>query len=315
MVLDPRVRPSLPVLLLVFNVEASRFIKLRDASKTNEVDACSFHNEKEIWPVSDVEAWKTVSEEHWGDNDNTTQIALDLAKRGPKAALHALFNDDPFGVFDIDAFSDFRCPKDLQLGALDHYKRKLEACFKKRHSTSLHPYLWFDHISKAGGSSFCARVREETPEEIPELPDSENVNCDLGIPNQRDAKWRKNTALLSLFMQKQKSATKKKAHVAENEWSYFTPQLLYLPDVPVLMMTNFRFPADWIVSWFRTFHNEIHYKGGYMNMSSSFLKVPKPNLDLGPDKPWFVPGKEGNFQTIKFGGSIPVSIAPYKCVL
>jgi hypothetical protein len=131
-------------------------------------------------------------------------------------------------------------------------------------------------------------------------------------------------------MQKQQ-----KAHIAENEWSYFSPQLLYVsgstfssvahshltpapspspltpapsfslacpneqvPNVPTVMMTTLRFPADWVASWFRSFGHrlDMYTNDDYRDISVSFLKVPLPKLDRIYDRPWFLPGQGGNHQ-------------------
>jgi hypothetical protein len=80
--------------------------------------------------------------EDWGDDDEATQIALRLAKMGPKAAIDELFTNDPFGVYEIASFADYKCPKALAVSVLDTLKMSLETCFKFRNSSKAHPFLW-----------------------------------------------------------------------------------------------------------------------------------------------------------------------------
>jgi hypothetical protein len=102
-------------------------------------------------------------------------------------------------------------------------------------------------------------------------------------------------------------------HMAENEFAYFMTQLLYIPTMPMVFMTNLRFPADWVISWMQSFNLNQGDEPDYKNFSTSVLMRPmadnKVKGCLSPSCPkvkLYEPAKEGNFQTEHIGGKRPV---------
>jgi hypothetical protein len=273
-------------------------------------DACAFHKPPGI--KTQEEAWAYIDAQSWGDDDNATLIALELARLGPEKALEALFHDDPFGVFHVESFSDYKCPAKKEKTDLDHLKEQLEHCFRERKSTSYHPFLWFEHISKGGGSSFCGRALAAMPGEVPITKTDEKTgksweikNCEMSLPNQRTAPWPQDKSLLQdLFFQPQQDHWR----IGENEFNYFAPQLWFLEKVPILSLTSIRFPADWVVSWFKSF------KLGWLANDKNWLAQYNVSGEPGFVKGWLRvqnekhpaladPAQDGNFQSQKFGGS------------
>jgi hypothetical protein len=235
---------------------------------------------------------------------------------GPKAAMHALFNDDPFGMMQVEKFSDWKCPAKTEPTELLKFKMQVEACFRARAESKYQPYLWFEHISKAGGSSFCSRARKEMKDEITldcfrggEVQTDDCVsssNCNFNLPHNHNESWESNThAVLRTMMQH-----KPEWAMAENEFSWFPAQLMYIEEVPMVLMTNLRLPADWVVSWIQSFSRDTLKDKDYKNFSRMMLMPPSgkhgTNGEIDGDVQFYLPQREGNYQTANFGGKRPV---------
>jgi hypothetical protein len=186
-------------------------------------------------------------------------IAVKLSAEPPDVILSTLEEHDPFGVRGFEkailveesrkgAFLDndhlhrlFDCPRD-RISLPDQRNRQRDEAFRSTIDTDEQaPYLFFQHLRKAGGTNFCSLAQNNMPRA--EVAD---YFC---MP---DIEWSGNKCagcLHSYSNQQIDDNMHEKGHrIVGNEWDPFQPRFF---DLNAIFATSFRKPLDRALSQFR----------------------------------------------------------------
>jgi hypothetical protein len=191
---------------------------------------------------------------------NYTAVAMALAEMEPADALKVLNTEDPFGVHDIKSADGFTC---------DPGAPSAPAPAKNRTNMLSRPgsLLFYQHISKAGGTSFCSlageQIRRNNALTLEQKPGSA-VACEGPLVNpssQADGRMLvaniptndpRSTAPAAFVAQ----AQSQKLRVFGNEWDPFPTDILPVVDEahePVVLVTMLREPNALLLSYYKFF--------------------------------------------------------------
>jgi hypothetical protein len=95
------------------------------------------------------EDWRLTAKPAATPGVNYTKLALELSVLDPRKGLEKLARDDPFGVHDV---ANFKCTQ-----TPGHVAKRGDILDIKD------SFILYQHISKAGGTSFCAMAMEKIP--------------------------------------------------------------------------------------------------------------------------------------------------------
>ena len=166
---------------------------------------------------------------------------LDLALLAPRDALAAL-DADPLGVERVTNASDWRCPADRLLASdaapLTAPSRK---ALRRMREHADGAFLWFDHLSKAGGTSFCKFARKNVG--FPKTPRyycMPSDGADINGTDGRVGRW--TAAKLKEYLQRTHH------RVVASEWDPFPSQMMNSFRDDAVLVSIMRDPLDRLVS-------------------------------------------------------------------
>jgi len=142
--------------------------------------------------------------------------------RLPSAELqHQLNSTHGADVFQLQALERKECPANIdwlpvrpQPEAADHFRRRAQIAANHPHGgrdTPRPALVWYEHLSKAGGTSFCKLAKKNMPRR--EIPEYYCMPSEPGMPDARVGQW--SNVKLGSWYDKQKQA------LVSNEWEPF----------------------------------------------------------------------------------------------
>lgn len=170
-----------------------------------------------------------------------TQALFELGVSSPAALIAELEAKDPFGVWNLTRVGDFRCPRRRRFAMHDHRNASRHARFKRGDGL-----LFYQHLRKAGGSSFCALVRDNIGKQA-----TPNYHCMIDNAGRLSTPpWNDSETLLTL-------TTNSGYRVIVNEWDVFPSGAEGMVEMEnVLYASTFRDPAARWYSQYRFEHLE-----------------------------------------------------------
>uniref|UniRef100_A0A7S3NPL5 Sulfotransferase domain-containing protein n=1 Tax=Aureoumbra lagunensis TaxID=44058 RepID=A0A7S3NPL5_9STRA len=135
----------IPLLLLKRQMEARREKALQSLRKA----------------ATEIDSHMTISPKKTKCEASALRLKLiEIAMMSPEDALKEIDND-PLGVHNIKNASDWKCPRSERLlqpvACGSGPSPRAEAALNKKQKGAV---LWFEHLSKAGGTSFCKFARQ-----------------------------------------------------------------------------------------------------------------------------------------------------------
>ncbi|KAJ8601372.1 hypothetical protein CTAYLR_005027 [Chrysophaeum taylorii] len=170
-------------------------------------------------------------------------LLLEIAAMPAREALAAL-DRDPLGVEAVQNASEWACPTRERLVArVPNVDAERGLRFRREGA-----FLWFEHLSKAGGTSFCAFARKNVgARRTPPYYCMPSDGAKIAGTDGRVGRWK--SAQLREYVRRTKHA------IVANEWDAF-PGLDDLRDDAVLA-TVVRDPVDRLVSAYK-FWGRLH---------------------------------------------------------
>jgi hypothetical protein len=164
-------------------------------------------------------------------------MLLDLALLAPRDALAAL-DKDPLGVERVTNASEWRCPAERLLSSSNAPSR--EALRRMRENRD-GAFLWFDHLSKAGGTSFCKFARKNVGmKSTPRYYCMPSDGADIPGTDGRVGRWP--ASQLREYLQRTHH------RVVASEWDPFPAQMLSEFRDDAVLASIIRDPLDRLVS-------------------------------------------------------------------
>ena len=165
------------------------------------------------------------------------EMLLDLALLAPRDALAAL-DKDPLGVERVTNASEWRCPAERLLSSSNAPSR--EALRRMRENRD-GAFLWFDHLSKAGGTSFCKFARKNVGfKSTPRYYCMPSDGADIPGTDGRVGRWP--ASQLREYLQRTRH------RVVASEWDPFPAQMLADFKDDAVLASIIRDPLDRLVS-------------------------------------------------------------------
>ena len=162
---------------------------------------------------------------------------LDLALLAPRDALAAL-DADPLGVEQVTNASAWRCPAERLLTKEITPSREAPRRMREKADGA---FLWFDHLSKAGGTSFCKFARKNVG--FPQTPRYYCMPSDgADVPGTDGRVGRWTSAKLKEYLQRTRH------RVVASEWDPFPASMLDSFKDDAVLVSIMRDPLDRLVS-------------------------------------------------------------------
>lgn len=209
--------------------------------------------------IQNTSATKSVSPENttaqiqdtvpriWVKSSSPNQIVqflLNLARKSTPDLRRALYDDDVFQLKELE----HQCPFAFDvIPWLPPTLTKTAKSFREKKNGVI---LWYEHLSKAGGTSFCTLANANMPkQEVPRYycmpPDSENI-------------WRKDGRVGRWSNEKLAAYLANSTHrIVSNEWEPFPPARMKYPREKLLLVTTIRDPLDRLLSAYRFFAKNV----------------------------------------------------------
>ena len=165
------------------------------------------------------------------------EMLLDLALLAPRDALAAL-DKDPLGVERVTNASEWRCPAERLLSSSNAPSRE---ALRRMRTNEDGAFLWFDHLSKAGGTSFCKFARKNVGmRSTPRYYCMPSDGADIPGTDGRVGRWP--AAQLREYLQRTHH------RVVASEWDPFPAQMLSDFKDDAVLASIIRDPLDRLVS-------------------------------------------------------------------
>jgi hypothetical protein len=178
-----------------------------------------------------------------GEDDQSSMIdfLLQLA-RLPTSELRRCLNDED--IFQLKLLeSSKQCPTQMSLShspppiwfPSDQYSKRKKSFVL---NSTNHPLLWYEHLSKAGGTSFCKLAQiNMKPQQVPPYY---CMPRDGALPDGRVGLW--SNGKLKLYLQQNP-----RIRIVSNEWQPFPPERWTMRD-DLYLATTLRDPLDRLLS-------------------------------------------------------------------
>ena len=165
------------------------------------------------------------------------EMLLDLALLAPRDALAAL-DKDPLGVERVTNASEWRCPAERLLSSSNAPSRE---ALRRMRTNEDGAFLWFDHLSKAGGTSFCKFARKNVGmKSTPRYYCMPSDGADIPGTDGRVGRWP--ASQLREYLQRTHH------RVVASEWDPFPAQMLESFRDDAVLASIIRDPLDRLVS-------------------------------------------------------------------
>lgn len=172
----------------------------------------------------------------------------------PTHELRVQLNASEGDVFGLTALQAGRCPADQPAWLPARPSPNAAALFKQGGSA----LLWYDHLSKAGGTSFCKLAQRNMPRK--DVPAYYCMPSEKGMPDARVGQW--DNAKLRRYVEERKH------RIVSNEWEPFPLGRLQLhpqgqaaeEELSLVLVTSLRDPLNRLVSAYK-FWGVLHDPG------------------------------------------------------